>query len=39
LARRLRKRYGIDAASFWREDITLGELFTHTRVPYEVASN
>ena len=29
---RLRKRYGIDAASFWREDMTLGELFTHTRM-------
>ena len=32
LVARLRKRYGVDAASFWREDITLGELFTHTRV-------
>ncbi len=31
LALRLSERYGIDAASFWREDITLGELFTYTR--------
>jgi propanediol dehydratase small subunit len=29
----LRKRYGINADSFWREDITLGELFARTRVP------
>jgi hypothetical protein len=32
LASRLRERYGIDANAFWREDITLGELFTHTRM-------
>ena len=32
LASLLRKKYGIDAATFWREDITLGEVFTHTRV-------
>jgi propanediol dehydratase small subunit len=32
LVLRLRKRYGIDAASFWSEDITLGELFTQIRV-------
>jgi len=31
LVLRLRKTYGIDAAGFWREDITLGELFAHTR--------
>jgi|ERR1035441_3718391 hypothetical protein len=28
----LRKQYGKDAASFWREDITLGEIFAHIRV-------
>jgi len=28
----LRKRYGIYAATFWKEDITLGEVFMHTRV-------
>jgi hypothetical protein len=32
LALRLRQTYGIDVAGFWREDITLGELFTHTRM-------
>jgi hypothetical protein len=32
LAMRLSERYGIDAGGLWREDITLGELFTHTRV-------
>jgi hypothetical protein len=29
---RLHKRYAIDMRSFWREDITLGELYTQTRV-------
>jgi hypothetical protein len=33
LASRLRKRYGIDAANFWRDDITFGELFLHTQNP------
>ena len=28
----LREKYGKDAASFWREDITLGEIFAHIRV-------
>jgi hypothetical protein len=32
LTRRMQERYGINLAAFWREDITLGELFTHTRV-------
>jgi hypothetical protein len=32
LALGLRKRYGIDVESFWREDITLGELFARTRL-------
>jgi hypothetical protein len=31
LASRMRKRYGIDATSFWRDDITLGELFVYTQ--------
>jgi propanediol dehydratase small subunit len=31
LAKFLHERYALDAAAFWREDITLGELFTHTR--------
>jgi propanediol dehydratase small subunit len=31
LESRMRKQYGIDAASFWHEDITLGELFLHTQ--------
>jgi propanediol dehydratase small subunit len=30
LALLLRKRYGINAASFWRSDITLGELFAYS---------
>lgn len=30
-ASRLEKRYGIDAETLWREDITLGELFECTR--------
>lgn len=31
LASLLQKRYGIDAANFWKEDITLGEIFKHIR--------
>jgi hypothetical protein len=31
LTRRIQERYGADLATFWREDITLGELFTHIR--------
>jgi len=31
LTRDLEKRYRINASNFWREDITLGELFTQTR--------
>ena len=31
LARKMQKRYGIDVTSFWREDITLADLFSHTR--------
>ena len=27
----LEKRYGIDLTAVWREDITLGELFEHTK--------
>ena len=27
----LEKRYGIDLNTIWREDITLGELYEHTR--------
>jgi hypothetical protein len=30
LASHLRKRYGVDAAKFWREDITLGEIYEQT---------
>jgi hypothetical protein len=32
LTRRMQERYGIDVATFWKEDITLAELFAHTRV-------
>jgi hypothetical protein len=32
LASRLRKRYGIDAGTFWREDMTLGDLFIQTQI-------
>ena len=32
LARRMRERYGADLMTFWREDITLGDLFAHKRV-------
>ena len=31
LGLRLEKRYGIDVIALWREDITLGELYEHTR--------
>ena len=31
LESRLRQRYGIDMESFWREDITLGEVFSFTK--------
>jgi hypothetical protein len=31
LASSLRRTYGIDVTSFWKDDITLGELFAHTR--------
>ena len=31
LARDMRKRYGVDPAAFWKEDITLGDLFNHSR--------
>jgi len=27
----LEKRYGIDFTAIWREDITLGELYEHTK--------
>ena len=27
LARDMRKQYGVDLAEFWKEDITLGDLF------------
>ena len=30
LCRRLKKRYGIDFATSWREDITLGEMYEKT---------
>jgi propanediol dehydratase small subunit len=30
-ARNLEKRYGIDLVAAWREDITLGELYSQTR--------
>jgi hypothetical protein len=30
LASHLHKRYGIDAATFWRDDITLGEIYEQT---------
>jgi hypothetical protein len=33
LVRRLQKQYGVDVAGTWREDITLGDLFAHTRRP------
>ena len=32
LTRRMRERYGVDLAAFWREDITLGDLYAHTRM-------
>jgi len=32
LAVGLRQKYGMDLTRFWRDDITLGELFTYTRV-------
>jgi hypothetical protein len=28
----MKARYGVDISTFWREDITLGELYEHTRV-------
>ena len=28
---RLRRRYGVDMRGFWREDITLGEVFSHAK--------
>ncbi len=31
LGLRLEKRYGIDFTAVWREDITLGELYEHTK--------
>ena len=31
LALKLEKRYGIDFQAFWREDITLGELYEQAR--------
>lgn len=31
LIRKMQKRYGIDVSTFWREDITLADLFVHTR--------
>jgi hypothetical protein len=31
LASRLQQRYGIDAAKFWRDDLTLGEIYEQTR--------
>jgi len=30
LCRSLRRRYGVDVAESWREDITLGELYERT---------
>lgn len=32
LTRRMRERYGVDLAAFWREDITLADVYAHTRV-------
>ncbi|MBL9172365.1 MAG: hypothetical protein JNL10_02420 [Verrucomicrobiales bacterium] len=31
LALRLEKRYGIDLHALWRDDVTLGQLYEHTR--------
>ena len=31
LARDMRKQYGVDLTAFWKEDITLGELFIHSQ--------
>ena len=31
LITRLQKRYGVEILASWREDITLGDLFTQTR--------
>jgi hypothetical protein len=33
LVRDLQKRYRVDILGSWREEITLGDLFTQTRVP------
>ena len=32
LVRDMRAKYGVDISTFWREDITLGELYEHTRM-------
>jgi len=31
LAKEMERRYGISLGEIWREDLTLGELFAHTR--------
>ncbi len=33
LCKMVEKRYGLDLASSWREDITLGEIYEQTHTP------
>jgi hypothetical protein len=33
LESRFLQRYGVDMRGFWREDITLGEVYSYTNMP------